>query len=58
MASPTGEHDSWTAKRSTNRHAYLESKQQEEGLHAIEAPIDEVTHEQVISLWTVPANLK
>jgi hypothetical protein len=38
--------------------AYLEREQQEEGLHAVEAPVYKVTHEQVVRLWAVPANLE
>lgn len=54
----TGEHYPLVAARSTNKPACLESKQQEKGLHAVEASVHKVTHEQVVRLWTVPANLE
>ena len=37
---------------------HLEAQQQEQGLHAVEAAIHEVAHEQVVGLGAVPAYLE
>ena len=40
------------------RVSYFKRKQQQKGLHRVEASIDEIPHKEVVGIGTVAANLK